>query len=164
MNEQDLELVIAKVVEESKLAAARLPRRMTLVMAEALIKKVEEKARSMNMHIVAAVVDAGGNPIAVHRMEDAYIASYDIALNKAYSSASLKMSTKTLASLAGPGGSLYGIQFTNNGRIVIFGGGVPLRDKGEVIGGFGVSGGSAKEDTELGDYAESIFKEVLACL
>ncbi|MBO5197076.1 MAG: heme-binding protein [Lachnospiraceae bacterium] len=161
MKEQNLDEIIAKVVKEAGIAVARTPRKLTLSLANALIEKVQEKAKSMNMRVVTAVVDAGGNPIAVQCMDDAYIASYDIALNKAFTSVSLKMSTKTLASLAGPGGSLYGIQHTNNGRIVIFGGGVPLRDKGEIIGGFGVSGGSAKEDTELGDYAESIFKTLL---
>lgn len=161
MKDMDIDSIVAKVIGESKLTAARMPRKMTLALAKELIGKIEDKAKAMNMRIVAAVVDAGGNPVAVHCMDDAYIASFDIALNKAYTSASLKMSTKTLASLAGPGGSLYGIQFTNNGRIVIFGGGVPLRDKGEVIGGFGVSGGSAKEDTELGDFAEAAFREIL---
>ncbi len=185
MNEQKkIEEIIARVVKEAKEASAskgttaskeafvsngtsaasaagRMPARMTLAIANELIEKVSQKAKSLNARVVMAVVDAGGNPVAVQRMDDAYIASYDIALNKAYTSVSLKMSTKTLATLAGPGGSLYGIQYTNGGRIVIFGGGVPLRSKGEIIGGFGVSGGSAKEDTELGDYAEAVFKTLV---
>ena len=176
MNEQkNIEEIIARVVRETKAAknapvsapaagkpsAGGAPAKLTLAIANELIAKVSEKAKSMNARVVAAVVDAGGNPIAIQRMDDAYIASYDIALNKAYTSVSLKMSTKTLAALAGPGGSLYGIQYTNGGRIVIFGGGVPLRSKGEIIGGFGVSGGSAREDTELGDYAEAVFRTLV---
>jgi len=70
------------------------------------------------------------------------------------------MSTSTLKPLAQPGGSLYGIQFTNNNRIVIFGGGEPLtNDAGEVIGGVGVSGGSEEQDTALAAYAKQIFEK-----
>ena len=67
------------------------------------------------------------------------------------------MPTKKLAELAAPGGSLYGIQFTNNGRIVIFGGGEPLMKEGKVMGGLGVSGGSAEQDTLLGEYGRDYF-------
>ena len=68
------------------------------------------------------------------------------------------MSTSTLKPLAQPGGSLYGIQFTNNGRIVIFGGGVPLYNKeGKIIGGLGVSGGSEEQDTLLADLGGEIL-------
>jgi uncharacterized protein GlcG (DUF336 family) len=65
-----------------------------------------------------------------------------------------------LATLAAPGGSLYGIQHTNNGRIVIFGGGVPLEKDGRIVGGFGVSGGSAQEDSDMADFAESLWLAV----
>ena len=59
-----------------------------------------------------------------------------------------------------PGGSLYGIQFTNNGKIVIFGGGEPLYNKkGEIIGGLGVSGGTEEQDTALAEYGQSVFSE-----
>jgi uncharacterized protein GlcG (DUF336 family) len=92
-------------------------------------------------------------------MDDSYIASYDIAVNKAFTSVSLKMSTKTLKSLAQPGGELYGIQNTNGGKIVIFGGGIPLMRGGRVIGAIGVSGGSEKQDSYLGDFALKVFEE-----
>ena len=94
-------------------------------------------------------------------MDDAYIASFDIAINKTYTSASLKMSTAQLADLSQPGQDLYGIQFTNNGRIVIFGGGEVLEADGQIIGALGVSGGSAAEDTAIAAYGKEVFKEVL---
>lgn len=62
-----------------------------------------------------------------------------------------------------PGGSLYGVQYTNQGKIVIFGGGVPLMYKDRVIGGLGVSGGSEEQDTYLADYGIRCLKEVLNC-
>ena len=70
------------------------------------------------------------------------------------------MSTAKLAELAAPGGSLYGIQFTNQGKIVIFGGGEPLESGGKIVGGLGVSGGTAEQDTALAAYGRQVFKEV----
>ena len=118
----------------------------------------------MGLNVVIAVADAAGRPVAVQSMDGAYIASFDIALNKSFTSASLKMSTAKLAELSQPGKELYGIQFTNEGKIVIFGGGEVLEADGKIIGALGVSGGSAKEDTELAAYGKEAFKEVLACL
>lgn len=97
-------------------------------------------------------------------MDGAYIASYDIAVNKTYTSAGLKMSTAKLGELSQPGQPLYGIQFTNEGKIVIFGGGEPLESEGNIIGALGVSGGSAEEDTFLAAYGREILKEVISCL
>ena len=85
-----------------------------------------------------------------------------MALNKTYTSVAFQMSTAKLAELAAPGGSLYGIQFTNEGKIVIFGGGEPLYVDDVMIGAIGVSGGSAEQDTYLGAYGKNILKEVIA--
>lgn len=137
--------------------------KMTLDKANALIEKVKEKAAEIGISVVVAVSDAAGRPVAVQCMDGAYIASYDIALNKTYTSASLKMSTETLSHLSQPGQSLYGIQFTNDGKIVIFGGGEPLEVEGKIVGALGVSGGSAVQDTELAAYGKKIFEEVLSC-
>lgn len=126
-----------------------------------LIKAIEKKAEQMDLKVVTAVYNASANPIAVHCMDDAYIASYDIAVNKAYTSSALKMSTVTLKSLSQPGKELYGIQYTNQGRIVIFGGGEPLYYKNKLVGALGVSGGSESEDTTLAKYGKDIIEEVM---
>ena len=94
-------------------------------------------------------------------MDNAYIASFDIALNKSYTAVALKMPTVKLKNLAQPGGSLYGIQFTNNGKIVVFGGGDPLVYKGRIIGGIGVSGGTEEQDTALSAYGASCFEQIM---
>lgn len=131
---------------------------MSLDLANAICDYVKIKAKEMGVNAVVAVTNSGANPVTVQCMNDSYIASYDIALNKAFTVVSLKMSTSTLKPLAQPGGSLYGIQFTNNGRIVIFGGGVPLYNKeGKIIGGLGVSGGSEEQDTLLADLGGEIL-------
>ncbi len=130
--------------------------------ANALCACVAKKAAEMGVNAVVAVTGPSGHPISVQCMDDAYIASYDIAVNKAFTVTALKMSTAELKPLAQPGGSLYGIQFTNNGKIIIFGGGVPLYNKkGRIIGGLGVSGGSEEQDTELGNFGGELFA---ACL
>ena len=135
---------------------------MTLAAARRLSETVREKAKSMGVNAVVAVSDKAARPVIVECMDDSFIASYDIALNKAYTVVALKMPTTTLKELAAPGGSLYGIQFTNGGKIVIFGGGVPLYNKaGKIIGGLGVSGGSEGEDTSLAEYGGEIFQSLL---
>ena len=136
--------------------------KMTLSAAKKTIEAVEKKAKELGVKAVTAISDAGGNPIAVESMDDAFIASYDIAVNKAFTVVSLKMPTKNLATLAAPGGSLYGIQFTNNGKIIIFGGGEPLTNKdGVILGGLGVSGGTAEQDTLLGEYGKAFFENLI---
>ena len=130
-------------------------------MAEALSKRVEDKAREMGVNAVVAIADAGARPILVHCMDDAYIASFDVAVKKSYTVVSLKMSTAELKPLANPGGSLYGIQFTNDSQIIVFGGGDPLKINGKIIGGLGVSGGSEEQDTALSAYGASVFEEIV---
>lgn len=174
MNEQDISRAVQTVLEGMKNKEEHHhgeghvctcnKHKMTLKVANALIEKVKAKAVSMGIPVVVAVADKSGRPVAVQCMDDAYIASYDIAVNKAFTSASLKMSTETLSTLSRPGDSLYGIQFTNEGKIVIFGGGEPLEAEGKIIGALGVSGGSAEQDTALAAYGREALKEVIACL
>lgn len=162
MNDAERSLLVESVVNRVVSALSEAPEKITLNMALALCERVKEKAAQMGVKAVVAVSDAGANPICVQSMDDAYIASYDIAVNKAYTAVSLKMPTSALKTLAAPGGPLYGIQFTNQGKIVIFGGGVPLYGKGgAIIGGFGVSGGTEEQDTALGDFGGEAFKNIL---
>ncbi len=126
-----------------------------------LCSRVLVKARELGFRASAAVCDSGGFPVCSIRDDGALLASVDIAANKAFTSVSMKMSTKQLAPLDQPGASLYGIQFTNGGRIVVFGGGVPLEYGGAVVGGFGVSGGTEEQDTHLADIALQLFNASL---
>lgn len=158
MREEELNAAVASVMNAM---ADTVSFHISLKQAAALIGKVEEKAREMGVNAVVAVANASGNPVAVHCMDNSYIASYDVALQKAFTVAALKMSTIKLKGLSQPGGPLYGIQHTNNGRIVIFGGGEPLTVNGRIIGGLGVSGGSEDEDTALAEFGRDSLKEVL---
>ncbi len=131
---------------------------MSLPNIKIFMQALEDEAARRGLALVIAVCNKEGRPIAVHVMDDAFLASYDIAVNKAFTAVSLKMSTKELAKLCVPGGSLYGLQHTNQGKIVIFGGGVTLRDReGNILGGLGVSGSTAEIDTMMGDVGEELF-------
>ena len=133
--------------------------RISLEDAKFLAARVERRASEMGVRAVVAIADEGGNLKLCECMDDSYLASRDIAINKAYTSVALKMSTKKLSALAAPGGSLYGIQHTNGGKIVIFGGGDPLETHGKILGGIGVSGGSEEQDTALSAYGKQLFDE-----
>lgn len=155
MNEKDLNGIIEAVMRDLTDVSS-----ITLDMALALAEAVRKKASEIGVKAVVAIADRGANPVLVQCMDDSYIASYDIALNKAYTSVALKMPTWKLSELAKPGSSLYGIQHTNGGKIVIFGGGEPLCNrKGDIIGALGVSGGSESEDTALAAYGKEIFEK-----
>ena len=151
------EKIISKVIES--VLSSMNEKKISLKTAKELIHKVEKKAEEMGVKAVVAVANEGGNIVAVECMDDSYIASYDIAVNKAFTCAALKLPTSKLKQLAQPGESLYGIQFTNNGRIVIFGGGVPLCFGDKTIGGLGVSGGTEEQDTLLAEYGNKVFLE-----
>lgn len=153
------ELEIREIVKNTVSAYRGNKSEMTLAMADRLADAVLAEAKRIGVKAVVCVSDGAGNPKLVKSMDDAYIASYDVAVNKAFTVVALKMSTITLKPLAQPGASLYGIQFTNGGRIVIFGGGDPLLgEKGKIIGGLGVSGGSEEQDTALSAYGKTYFE------
>ena len=155
MDEKALRSIVNTVVQQVK-----APQDMTLDKALWLAEKVKDKAREMGVKAVVAVSNRAARPVLVECMDDSYIASYDVALQKAFTVVSLKMSTSTLKPLAQPGGPLYGIQFTNDCHIVICGGGEPLTDaNGNIIGGLGVSGGSEEQDAALAAYGKEIFEK-----
>ncbi len=134
-------------------------RGVTLDSALALAEKIKAEACKKGISVVIAVSDAAARPVLCECMDGALIAAYDIAVNKAFTCAALKMSTAALKKLAQPNASLYGIQHTNDGKIVIFGGGEPLFSKsGVLLGGLGVSGGSEEQDTALAAYGRSCFE------
>src|SRR5690625_660469 len=119
---------------------------ITLEFAQKLSDAAQSHAVKINVPITFSVVDQHGNLILVHRMENSLLGSIDISQNKAFSAVALKMPTHEIEKQAQPGKSLYGIGQTNENRIVTIGGGYPVIHQGEVLGGIGVSGGSAEED------------------
>lgn len=133
---------------------------ISLDVAKTVIEAAEQRANAIDNPMVITVTNSEGNLIAQHRMDDAWLASVDISRNKAYTAAALDMPTHDLANPTQPGQSLYGLQNTNQGRMVIFGGGYPLERSGEVVGAIGVSGGSVDDDMNVAKAGVERFDEL----
>ena len=124
--------------------------------ARRVIAAAEEKAQEIGQPMNVAVVDAGGNLVAHIRMDGAWLGSIDISINKAFTARAFDLATQDLAENAQPGAHFYGIHGSNGGRIMIFAGGIPLKDQnGVVIGAIGVSGGSGVQDQTVAEAGAS---------
>jgi len=134
---------------------------VNLETAERLIKAAEEQAEKVGQPMVVTVATEEGNLIAQHRMDDAWLASVSISRNKAYTAAALDMPTHELSEPSEPGNSLYGLQTTDENRIVIFGGGYPLEHEGDVVGAVGVSGGEVSQDREVAEAAVEAWETLV---
>jgi uncharacterized protein GlcG (DUF336 family) len=87
--------------------------------------------------------------LIIERMDKAFVTSIDIAINKAFTAWALKKGTNEISEDVLPGQSLYGLNTTNNCRIITFGGGFPIVINGEIVGAVGVSGGTVEEDMSI---------------
>ena len=130
---------------------------INLEIAKKIIEGAEVEASKLGVNMVISVLDEGGNLIATHRMDDAWLASIDIAQNKAWTSVALKMPTSNLAEATVPNAELYGLNTTNQGRLVVFGGGLPLEKDGKVVGAIGVSGSSVPNDVQVAEAGVKVF-------
>ena len=119
---------------------------ITLKDAKRIIEAAEKKAAEIGQPMNSAVADAGGNLIAHVRMDGAWLGSIDISIKKAYTSRAFDIATKDLATHSQSGGQFFGIHASNDGKIMIFAGGIPLKTDGKVVGAIGVSGGSGDQD------------------
>src|SRR5258708_16495167 len=107
---------------------------ITLNIAREIIAAAERKAAEIGQPMNIAVVDAGGNLVAHVRMDNAWIGSIDISINKAFTSRAFDISTRDLSQHSQSGGQLFGIHVSNHGRIMIFAGGIPLKIGRKVVG------------------------------
>ncbi len=124
---------------------------ITLEQAQRVIGAAAAKAVEIGVPMNIAVVDAGNNLTAFARQDGAWLGSIHIAQSKAYTARSFDLPTQALFPLAQPGQPLYGINAGNDGRIIIFPGGIPLTADGDVIGAVGVSGGTVEQDQEVAE-------------
>jgi uncharacterized protein GlcG (DUF336 family) len=138
-------------------AVTQAARTVTLSASQAVLDAARAKAAQIGVPMNIAVVDQGSNLVAFARMDDAWLGSIDIAQNKAYTARAFDMPTKDLAPLAQPGAPLYGIEASNQGRLVVFAGGIPLVSDGRVVGAIGVSGGSVEQDQEVAEAGVAVF-------
>ncbi len=125
--------------------------------ARRIIAAAEKKAGEIGQPMNIAVADGGGNLVAHVRMDGAWIGSIDISQKKAYTSRAFDISTKDLASHSQSGNQFFGIHASNNGKIMIFAGGIPLKKDGKVVGAIGVSGGGGDEDHAVAEAGAAAF-------
>lgn len=121
---------------------------ITLAAAARVIAAAEAKAREMKIPMCIAVTDCDGTLKAFSRMDGAALLSVQIAQDKAYTAISFGLAThewfefvKTDPPL------LHGIIKTD--RLIVFGGGYPIKSDGAIVGGIGVSGGHYSQDMEV---------------
>ncbi len=130
---------------------------VTLEDARRIIAAAEKKALEIGQPMNIAVADAGGNLIAHVRMDNAWLGSVDISIKKAWTSRAFDITTKDLADNSQSGEQFFGIHASNNGKVMIFAGGIPLKKDGKVVGAIGVSGGSGEQDHSVAEAGAAAF-------
>lgn len=106
-------------------------------------------AEALGAAVNVAVVDVGGNLAAFLRMPGSFQPSIDIAIDKAWTANGFGMSTAELAAMLETQPDMVRNGLLGRPRVAAFPGGLPIRRQGNLIGGIGVSGGSAEQDNEI---------------
>lgn len=122
----------------------------SVISAEAVSVALEAAvahAEKLGVKINVALADSGGNLTGFLRMPGAFIQSIDIAIDKAYTASGFGFSTKDWMKHIGHDEGMK-LGFSARPRLVVFGGGLPIRADGALIGGIGVSGASEAQDEE----------------
>ena len=130
---------------------------VTLADARRVIDAAERKAAEIGQPMNIAVVDGGGNLVSHVRMDGAWLGSVDISIKKAWTSRAFDITTQDLGKNSQSGDQFFGIHASNDGRVMIFAGGIPLKRGDLVVGAVGVSGGSGKQDHEVAEAGARAF-------
>lgn len=139
-----------------------LIRRLDLDDAHLLIRAAAEKATEMGVPQCIAVADESGTLIAFERMDGGKVSSVSIAIDKAFTAAVARNSTSFYGQASHPDGPAWGINQTNGGRFCVIGGGLPVVVDDAVVGGIGISSGTAAQDEEVAQAAVDRFMASLA--
>ena len=134
---------------------------LTLLEAKRMLQAGEAKAASLGIPYNIAVVDAGGHLIAFSRQDGALIGSISLAIGKAKTARMFEKTTDSLAELAQPGAPLFGIERSNGGNVVIFGGGLPVKVDGQIVGAVGASAGSVEQDISVAEATAAAINQDL---
>lgn len=128
-----------------------------LALAQSMGAAARDAAARDGALVSVAVVDAGGNLLVFERMDGAEIAGPVLARDKAFTAVAHRIGTHELTELVSPGAPLAGMYAQDAGRYVAFAGGIPLWDGDRVVGGIGVSGGSAEQDLRAAQAGHSVY-------
>ena len=125
--------------------------------AQMLIEGAAAKAREIGVPMCIAVTDESGHLIRFERMNGGKLSSISIAMDKAATGAIARHGTHVYNQLCVPGSPTFGIHITNGGHFSIIGGGLPVFIDGEIVGGIGVSSGTAEQDRICAEAAIQYF-------
>jgi len=135
----------------------RTVRRLDIGDARALLAAARARADEIGVPMCTAVVDESGVLLAFERMDGGKVSSVSIAVDKAFTAACARNATAFYGEASQPGKPAWGIAYTNGGRFNVIGGGQPLVADGEVVGGIGVSSGTAAQDDDVAQAAVASF-------
>jgi len=142
--------------------------KLELAEARAMAAAAIAKAHAIGVLETVCIVDDGGYPLVLERMDGARITGPQIAWNKAFTAAGHKRSTHLFNTPpngpALPGNEAFGIQWSFEGKFAVFVGGFPIVVNDEVIGGVGLSGGNGEQDTACGVAALQALQDLLTSL
>jgi uncharacterized protein GlcG (DUF336 family) len=124
-----------------------------LAIAKNIADRVEAESIKNEVPVAVCVIDIHGNVVLTHRMPGAPLFSLELSERKAYTSALVGVRTADLVPLVQPGQPLFPLLMVSGGRYSAMGGGVPLTNEGQVIGGVGVSGGTTEQDIAIVEAA-----------
>lgn len=125
---------------------------ISLDAAHALIADCATKAAEIGKQMCIAICDQAGHLKAFARMDGAPLIALEIAQNKAYTAASFALSTDQWYEFIKDDPPLA-LGIVHTPRLIVFGGGFPIRHQGDVIGGIGVSGGHYTDDMACARFA-----------
>jgi len=154
--ENELRTRVTAMVREKLSGAQGEPPPFCLAALQNMAQRAALRAEEIGVPMVFSAVDGGGNLILLQKMDGALLGSVDLSIGKAYTANAFKRPTHELGGASRPDGPLYGIESSAPGKIVLFGGGFPYVNGGEVAGGIGVSGGTVEQDMDVARYAMSL--------
>lgn len=135
--------------------------KITLDDARVIMDAAEMKAHEIGVGMDIAITDDGGHLLMFHRMDNARITSIDIAISKAFTAAAARCSTRSYAKTSQPGGPAFGIHVSNQGRFMIFPGGLPVFIDQQIVGGIGCSSGHSDQDETVAQAGIDAFLKSL---
>jgi uncharacterized protein GlcG (DUF336 family) len=106
-------------------------------------------AAAIGAVVNVAVVDAGGVLAAFLRMPGAPLHSVEIAIDKAYTAASFGLATSRWSEALAQHSAAVREGIVRRPRFVAFGGGLPIMEADQRLGGIGVSGASEAQDEAI---------------
>ncbi len=133
---------------------------LTIEIIKQIAARATQAAAAIPCAMSIVIVDSGANLVYAERMDDAMIATFEVAHRKARSAVLFKRPTKAFEDMLA-GGRMAVLKLPGAMPVE---GGIPLMIEGKVAGGIGASGGTAQQDGIVANAAAEAFAEILAAI